>query len=163
MRPQRGPPSLKPRQGRQPLPLAKGRCHNHHKASPMAGLGGSGKPLLTSLMAGSGGLRKASVTATRPTSPQSEARETTAASSPVSSAPTVVPPLTVTARPSSAATATVTAQPLAASTVTAPGTQLGPSYIPQGLGNLLWVESPAPPRNSSPCLLGWSCCPPYSS
>ena len=126
------------------------------------------QPPQTSPIAGSGGLRKARVTATRPASP-------------TSTAPTFVPPLTV------------TVQPLAASTITAPGTQSGPSYTPQGSGtpwgpwfpqpimggtpcptqqqqplaprtphrgralpggrgspNLLWAESPAPHRNSSP-------------
>ena len=58
-----------------PLLLTKGRCHSHCKASPRAGLGGSGKPLLTSPRAGPGGSRKASTPATWPASLETEARE----------------------------------------------------------------------------------------
>ena len=46
------------------------------QTSPMAGLGGSGKPLLTSPRVGLGGSREASVTATQPASPPTEAGET---------------------------------------------------------------------------------------
>ena len=106
---------------------------------PRAGSGGSGWPPLTSPMAGSGGLRTASMTATWPALLESKARETTAALRPASSAPTVVPPLTV------------TAQPLVASTVTAQGTQSGPSYTPQGSGIPWGPWFPQPIIGRTPC------------
>ena len=99
--------------------FGKGPLLQPPQTSPMGGLGGSSKPPRTSPRAGWGGLRKASTTATRPASPESEAREATTASWPVFSVPTVVPPLTVTAQTSSATTAKGTTQPLAAANVTA--------------------------------------------
>ena len=190
--PQRGPLRLRLRQGRQPPPLAKGRCHNHDSFP----YGGVVWFWLTTANVPHGGVRW-SMHSERNRNAARFARERGKGDNrrlaPASSAPTVVSPLTVTAQPSSAATATLTAQPLAASTVTAPGTQSGPSYIPQGSGTpwgpwfpqpimgripcptqeqqplaprtshrgralnggrgspiLLWAESPAPHRNSSP-------------
>ena len=57
------------------------------QASPRPGLGGSGTPPLTSPRAGTGGARKTRATATWPASSNSKARETTAASWPLSSTP----------------------------------------------------------------------------
>ena len=62
------------------------------QASPTLGLSGSGTPPLTSPRPGTGGARKTSATATRPASSNSEARETTIASWPLSSTATVVSP-----------------------------------------------------------------------
>ena len=120
------------------------------QTSPMAGLDGSSKPPLMSPRAGSGGPRKASATATQPASP--EAREATTTSRPVCSTVTTQPLAAPSLRPQAPSGAPCTphrGRPL-------PGAGSGsPSHS--------WVDSPAPPRDSSPCLLGGSRCPPCSS